>query len=132
MIICFFKKKLNQNIYLQDYVNVVFKMPVWNDDERDISDMPIYHKSEYVDEFIHIHKILKELYEEENDIMYINLDPSDPCEDFEEEYYDYDDEYYSDDEYEINSIDSEEDYESRIEDIGDYFENLVYNKFYYY
>jgi hypothetical protein len=100
----------------------------WNDNDRDVLDMLIDCKDN--DNFISMHKILKDLYDEENEIMYIN--PLDSNDNFDE--YNYDEDYLEDEEYyledDYNIKDSE--YEWNIEDIGEYFENLVYNNFYYY
>jgi hypothetical protein len=107
----------------------------WNDDDRDISDMPIYTRKTYKidkDKFIPIRNILKELYDEEKEALYINCDSSNNYSvknnyAVKNNYNEYD-QYYSDNDY-----DSSDEDESNIEiNDTDFFENLVYNKFCYY
>ena len=112
---------------------------VWNDDERDTSDIyNIYKRNSKEfkdeDEYIPIYKILKELYDEEKEALYHNSD-------YESEYYlKYDNNEYFNDysendekEYDVYSDDYYIDEDlNDIESNNEIYDKLIYDKFYYY
>lgn len=114
-------------------------LSIWNDDDRDTSDMPIYPSrkndiADEEDEYIPIYKILKELYEEEQEALYIH-DRTDIYNYYKPNnnsyYYDESDDYYSSNDCDDNYDDDESETISENSD-DEFFENMVYNKFCYY
>ena len=118
---------------------------VWNDDERDTSDIyNIYKRNgkefkDEEDEYIPIYKILKELYDEEKEALYNNSDYEsgyylkydnneyfNDYSDNDEEYDVYSDDYYIDEE--LNGSSAKHELESN----NEIYDKLIYDKFYYY
>jgi hypothetical protein len=118
-------------------------LSIWNDDDRDTSYMPIYpsRKNDIIDEedeYIPIHKILKELYDEEKEALYV-YNRTDIYNYYKPNNYIYyydesDDYYYSSDDCDDNYDNYDDDESETISENSDdeFFENMVYNKFCYY
>ena len=115
---------------------------VWNDDDRDTSDIyDIYKKHELItdEEYIPVYKIIKQLYDDDKYGLYIqnidcesnfNLKHDEYLSDYSHDYSDNDEleddinfeDYYINDEF----YDKTESYNNEI------YDKLIYDKFHYY
>lgn len=118
---------------------------VWNDDDRDTSDIYSIYKNknnkELVDlnddEYIPAYKIVKQLYDNEKEELYnlynnseyeVDLKSDEHFTDYSD-YDDIDDDTYSDDYYICEDFNDKNKTESYNNDI---YDKLIYDKFYYY